>query len=150
LRVAITVDNLLCDTDSLKEDWIHFNGGETKFLTAEPFWGALKPYEDVGLLTRWAQTRNHDLYVLAERPKALFMVTRAWLRNKCGLVVDKDHLIMQTIPRYDCRVNEIDLLISASPSMIENLKIETVRPVSGYLVDRASGDGFSRLLEGLA
>lgn len=137
MKLGLALDGLLCDTQSLKQEWIARTGDE-KFLKEEPFWAALKPYSDVreaiGLLDE-----KYELYVFAERPKSVFLPTRAWLRRNTGIVLNKDRLIMQAIKRYDSRLLGVSKFIDSDPAAIENLKIETVFPVATYHVDRSGG-----------
>jgi hypothetical protein len=147
MRLAITVDGLLSNTEGLKREWEDKLG--TNFKIDESFYGALRPYEDVPPLSKWI--RERDFIVLCERHKQFSLTTRAWLRNHCGLMVPKDRLIMSTIKRYDCRINGVDVLIDADSSTIKNLKLERVAPISGYFVNRKGeafdGTSYSSLLE---
>ncbi len=136
LKVGIALDGLLCDTETLKNEWFRVEG-DLKFLSDTSFYGALKPYNDVCSAIKLLQ--HADLYVLAERPKAVFLTTRAWIRNNLGLILNKERLIMQALKRYDCRLHGIDVFIDSDPAALENLKIETVHPIQGYLVDRSKG-----------
>jgi hypothetical protein len=90
-----------------------------------------------------------DLYVFAERSKALFLPTRAWLRNHAGIQLNKDRLICPAIKRYDCRTLGINRFIDSDPAVIENLKIETVSPIATYYVDRASGSSLVNVAKGI-
>lgn len=133
MKVGITLDNVLCDTEALKQEWFRLTGDMT-FLNDAAFWVALKPYDDVRDAIKLAG--EFDLYVFAERPKSLFLPTRAWLRNNCGVQLNKDRLLVPALKRYDCRMNGIDAYIDTDPAAIENLKIETVHPIATYLCDR--------------
>jgi hypothetical protein len=144
MKIAVALDGLLCDTETLKQEWYR-REGDWKFLSDMAFWGALKPYDDVRNLELIA--RQNSLYVFAERPKAVFMPTRAWVRNNCGVQLNKDRLIMQAIKRYDCRILGIDVFVDSDPVALENLKVETVRPIRGYLCDRAGGQSLKDVLK---
>lgn len=134
MKIGIALDGPLCDTEALKQEWLRVQGDST-FLSDTAFYGALRAYDDAGNALR-ALAVNHDLYVLTERPKAVFLTTRAWIRNNIGLTLDKDRLIMQALKRYDCRLNGIEVFIDSDQNALENLKVETVQPIRGYLVDR--------------
>lgn len=117
----------------MKEEWFR-REGDYKFLSDTAFWAALRPYDDVTVL---GKAVNHcELYVFAERPKAAFLPTRAWLRNNAGVELNKDRIIMQALKRYDCRVLGIDAFIDTNLGDLENLKIETIHPIRTYLLDR--------------
>lgn len=145
MKIAVALDGLLCDTEALKAEWLR-RLGDDNFLTDMSFWAALKPYNDVAPSLRFLYG-NHDLYVFAERPKSVFMPTRAWLRNNCNLVLNKDRLIMPAIKRYDCRLLGITHFIDSDPQAIENLKIETVVPITTYYVDRKRGGSLFQTVE---
>lgn len=144
-KVAIALDGLLCDTDALKEEWLCLMQDE-KFLNDAPFWAALKPYDDVRdaiqLLSKFA-----DIYVMCERPKGLFLPTRAWLRKNADLRLNKDRLIVPAIKRYDCRILGISHFVDSDPAVIENLKVETVFPITTYLCDRSQGESLVNVVE---
>lgn len=133
MKIALSLDGVLCDTAALREEWLRVEG-DLKFLSDTAFWGTLRPYEDV--TEAIAALSGHELYVFAERPKAVFLTTRTWIKNHFGLKLGKDRLVMQALNRYDCRIREIGLFIGSNPDVLENLKIETVCPIKGYLVDR--------------
>lgn len=144
MRLAFPIDGLLCDTDSLRQDWERRLNGDT-FLSDEAFWGALTPYDDVPEFVRWL--RGKDFIVMCERPKTVLSVTRGWLRSKCGLTLTKEQLIIPALKRYDCRVNGVEVFIDSSKEALENLKTETVCPVVPYLVDRTGTQGYGSLRE---
>lgn len=129
MKVAILLDGVMCDTDSLKDEWFS-RLGDMKFLQDAAFWVALRPYEGVSDAIKCLS--KHDLYVFAERPKSAFLPTRAWLRNNCGLSLNKDRLIVPSLNRYDCRINGIDVFVCLAGPEVENMKTETVRPVTTY------------------
>lgn len=138
MKLGLSLDGLLCDTESLKTEWLH-RLGDDRFLRDDAFWAALKPYEDIAAAVALMLSYRWDLYVFAERPFSVFWPTRAWLKNNAGLVLNKDRLIMPTIKRYDCRLLGIPHFIDSDRAVIENLKIETVAPVATYHVDRQQG-----------
>lgn len=150
MKVAITLDGLLTDTEALRLEWLRLQGDE-KFLRDAAFWAALKPYSDVKEAIKALD--GTELYVFAVRPKTLFLPTRAWLRNNCGIELQKDHLICPALKRYDARMLGIDAYIDSDPAAIENLKIETVHHISPYLCDRGAGaslvETVERVREGL-
>lgn len=137
-KVAFPVDGLLCDTESLKQEWAS-RLGDLKFLTDAAFWAALKPYGDVRQFGEYITEKGWDIYVFAERKKDLLLPTRAWLRNHAGLDMDVKRLVVPCLKRYDCRLLGIDVFIDSDIDAIENLKIETVHPIRTYHVDRANG-----------
>ena len=145
MRIAFPIDGLLCDTASLKKEWLR-QLGEEKQLDAS-FWAALKPYEDSIELISNAVQNNWDFYVFAERPKSLFLPTRAWLRNNFGLNLSKDTLIMPALKRYDCRLLGVDVFIDSDLKTIENLAIETVHPIHGYYVDRTEEGALQKVID---
>ena len=138
MRIGLALDGVLCDTKALEAEWSRVLG-EEKFLIDAAFWGALKPYEDVGEFGAFVRAKRWDLYVFAERPKAVLLATRAWIRNNLDLILDKDHLILPALKRYDCRIRGITTFIESDPAAIENLKVETVCPIAIYHVDRSNG-----------
>lgn len=150
MKLALTLDGLLTNTEALRQEWLRINGDE-KFLNDAAFWAALKPYDDVKEALKLLD--GTDLYVFVVRPKTLFLPTRAWLRNNCGVELNKDRLIVPALKRYDARMLGIDAYIDSDPSVIENLKIETVYPVVPYLCDRGAGaslvETVEQVLEGL-
>lgn len=145
-RVGVELDNLFCPTDKAKEEWGR-KDPTLSFAQDNPFWGSLVPYGDIPELVAWLHDK--DFYIFAERPKPLLGVTRGWLSKKCGLILDKEFIIMQALPRYDCRLRGIDTYISANPDTIENLKTETVSPITGYLVNREQDESVLPILEEL-
>lgn len=144
MRIGITLDGVLCDTEALKAEWFRLQGDYT-FLKDAAFWVALKPYDDAKEAIK--ALGMHELYVFAERPKSLFLPTRAWLRNNCGLELNKDRLLVPALKRYDCRMLGIDAYIDSDPAVIENLKIETVTPIMPYLCDRGAGASLIETVE---
>jgi hypothetical protein len=145
MRIAFPIDGLLTDSQSLKAEWERQLGDE-KFQIDAAFWAACKPCEDSHELINSAVQNGWDLYVFACRPKALFLPTRAWLRNHYGLELPKERIIMQALKRYDCRLLGIDIFIDSDLEAIENLKIETVCPIRAYHVDRASDGAMNQTI----
>ena len=145
MKIGLSLDGLLCDTESLKTEWLR-RLGDDSFIRDAGFWAALKPYTDAGPSVKLLSV-NHQVYVFAERPKSMFMPTRAWMKNNVGLVLNKDRLIMPAIPRYDCRLLGISHYIDSDPAVIENLKIETVAPITTYYVDRQQGGSLLQTVE---
>ncbi len=133
--IAFPIDGLLCDTEGLKTQWLRVMG-DNKFLSDAAFWAALKPYDDVAEFHDFMEENNWDFYVFAERPKSLYLPTRAWLRNHMGWIATKNRLIMPALKRYDCRLMGVDVFIDSDERAIENLKVETVHPITAYYVDR--------------
>lgn len=132
MKLALALDDLLCDTASLDLEWA--TKLESNYKKDESFWAALQPYKDVSTLQKLDETI--EVYVLANRPKSFFLVTKAWLRNKCGLSLDKEHIVMQAIKRYDCRILGIDALIDSDRHTLEMLSFEQVHPIEPYYVQR--------------
>lgn len=135
--IAFPIDGLLCDTEQLQAEWLRVMG-DTKYLSDAAFWAALKPYEDVAEFSEFIEDNRWDFYVFAERPKSLYLPTRAWLRNNFDYVASKDRLICPAIKRYDCRLMGVDVFIDTDERVIKNLKIETVSPITAYYVDRST------------
>lgn len=146
MKLGVALDGLLTDTGTQYEKWATHLGDN--FLQDETFWGALEPHGDVGPALSKA-VKHYDVYVFAERPKAYSLPTRLWLKKHTGVLFDGAHLVMQAIKRYDCRLLGIDVFIDSNPAAIENLKVETVVPTRGYLVDRKRGDSLLRVIEEL-
>lgn len=144
MKLGIALDGALCDKQTLFEEW-HHRLGDDRFLQDAAFWAALQPYEDIKLLADIAS--EFDLYVFAERPKSLFLPTRAWIRKNSGVVLNKDRLIMQALKRYDCRMLGITKFIDGSSEAIENLKTEQVAPIDGYLIDREAGETLADVMD---
>jgi hypothetical protein len=145
LKLGLALDGLLTDTDALSKKWAIRLG---KDYQDDAFWASLEPYSDAGKALSVA-VNHHDTYVFAERPKTSSLVTRAWIKNHLGVLLDRDHLVMQAIKRYDCRLLGIDVFIDSNPVALENLKVETVHPITTYHVDRTRGDSLLRVIEGL-
>lgn len=144
MKIGLALDGLLADTQKARDQWVARLGFE--FEEDESFWGSLEPYRDIEQAMRLACS-HLDVYVFAERPKTYSLVTRVWIRNHTGINLDKDHLVVPAIKRYDCRLLEIDAFVDSDPAAIENLKIETVRPVRTYYVDRARGESLVPTIE---
>lgn len=136
-RIGLALDGLLTDTEEAKQEWGR-KDPTFVFLGDNPFWASLKPYEDVPNFIE--RLSGHEVWILTERPVKFRGVTRGWLRRKCGLEVPVNRIICNTIKRYDCRLNGIQVLIDSNPDVIENLKRETVNPVIGYCVNRQEGE----------
>lgn len=141
-RVGLGLDNLLCKTDEAKQEWGR-KDPTFVFLGDNPFWASLTPYEDVPEFME--RVSRHEVWILTERPVKFRGVTRGWLRRKCGIEVPVERIICNTIKRYDCRLNGIEVLIDSDPDVIENLKVETVHPVVGYCVNRNEGESLRSL-----
>jgi hypothetical protein len=145
MKLGIALDGLLCNKEELEREWSK-RLGDTRFLEDAAFWAALTPYSDVRDAIELLKP-GIDLYVMAERPKSLFLPTRAWVRKSTGLVLNKDRLIMQALKRYDCRVNGIKHFADSDPRVIENMKVEQVVPITTYHVDRAGGESLLGVVE---
>lgn len=141
-RLGLALDGLLCSTELAKQEWGRKDPSFV-FLGDNPFWASLKPYEDVQDFIE--RVREHEVWILTERPSKFKGVTKGWLKRKCGLEVPASRIICNTIKRYDCRLNGIQVLIDSDPEVIENLKRETVRPVVGYCVNRQAGESLRDL-----
>jgi 5'(3')-deoxyribonucleotidase len=146
MKVGVALDGLLCDTAQLDAEWSARLGPD--FIRDETFWGALVPYADAGRGLR-TLTVNHQVYVFAERPKAYSLVTRAWIRNNFNVLLGPENLVMQALKRYDCRLLGIDAFIDSNVRDLENLSVETVRPVRPYHVDRTRGQSLLTVIESL-
>lgn len=146
MKIAIALDGPLGDLEGLKTEWFNRLGDEG-YLKDNSFWVALKPYDDIAESMDLIKSYDWDLYVFAERPKGVFLPTRAWLRNNAGVELNKDRLIMQAIKRYDCRLLGIDIFVDSDMAAIENLKIETVSPVAAYHIDREGNDSLHSLIK---
>lgn len=140
--IGLGLDGLLCNTELAKQEWGRKDPSFV-FLGDNPFWASLTPYEDVhDFIERVAE---HEVWILTERPLKFRGVTRGWLKRKCGIEVPVDHIICNTIKRYDCRLNGIEVLIDSDAEAIQNLERETVRPVVGYHVNRQAGESLRDL-----
>lgn len=128
MKVGIVIDGVLCDFQRHYDDWVARLGPD-RLLSDEGFWASLEPYEDVGVLQELDP--SVDVYALAERPKALFLVTKAWLKNHCGLNLKPNRIIMQSVPRYDARLNGVKIVVSSNKSEVDNMEWEQVNPIKG-------------------
>lgn len=133
--IAFPIDGLLCDTAGLQTEWLRVMG-DNKYLSDAAFWAALKPLEDASEFMDYIRKQGWEFTVFAERPKSLFLPTRAWMRNNFGVSLNKDRLVCPAIKRYDCRLMGVDVFIDSDERAIENLKVETVHPITAYYVDR--------------
>jgi hypothetical protein len=144
LKLGMALDGLLCDTEIARKRWEVHLGYD--FQEDESFWAMIPAYSDAKNSLQLAY-KKFEVFVLSERHKNCALVTRAWIKNNCGILLDKDHLVMQTLKRYDCRLLGIDAFIDSNADALENLKIETVRPVRTYHVDRARANGLLSVVE---
>ena len=135
MKLAIALDDVLCETTPILQEWERREGNR-KFLTDTGFWGGLHPYDDVQEFGKYVKLERIDLYVFAARPKSVMLTTRTWIKNTTGIVLDRDHLVIQALKRYDCRLRQIQHFIDTNPDHLENLEMETVFPIKGYFLDR--------------
>lgn len=148
MKIALALDGLLTDTEQLKKEWFAMLG-DYRFLNDASFYAALKPYDDVRAFGDWLLQHKPNVYIFAERQKSMMLPTNGWLRRNMGWSMPKGQLVMQAIKRYDCRLMGIDVFIDSDPATIENLNIETIRPVRNYLVDRQRGETLYKIIEEL-
>lgn len=149
MRVAVILDGLLCDTAALQTEWKR-RIGDDSFLKDEAFWAALQPYDDVTDFGDAIKGRGWELYLFAERPRSLMLVTRSWVRRRAGLTFAKENVIMQALKRFDARVHKIDAVITGDPSDLDNFKVEAVHPIAVYCCDRSRGENLLDTLQQIA
>lgn len=120
MKIAISLDGTIADLNHrcrLYEKLLHATIDDPfktpKLIGDESFWAGMKLYGDFSKCISDERFFDHDIYVLAQRPAKLYNISLAWLDRK-GLSISGDNLIMQAIPRYDCRLLDIDLYVSAN------------------------------------
>lgn len=116
MRVALSIDNVLTKYDQHLEEWLSQGHTETAILNDDAFWATLPPHDDLEELkeyiAKWDNNEYipHEYWFMCKRPESKRLVTHGWLK-RIGLKVDKDHLIMQAIPRFDCQTRDIEYFI---------------------------------------
>jgi hypothetical protein len=144
MKLAFTLDYLLANTQQ-RADTYKVEGDPLRseaMRKDEWFWATIYAHEDVAEFAQMLRDSGTEYYVLVERPASLIMITASWLRRH-DFQLPNDHIIMDTIKRYDCRMNDVDYLIDYTDHMLDWYQYERVVPV---ILDRGRGDSLPVVL----
>lgn len=134
MRVGVSLDGVLADSQSrlaMYAKRLEINTDSLwhpRLISDEPFWAGMTAWPDVPFFIEAIQQGQHELFVLSERPASLLSVTRAWLRRK-HLELSHDHLVVNSIKRFDCRMLDLDIFIDASSQVIDKFSYDRVQAI---------------------
>ncbi len=148
MKVALGLDSVLSDIDMQLLVWReHLEVQGYPFTTksilgSEDFWATMKPFGDTIEFAQFLVQEKIPYIILTERPKRLRYLTQNWL-GRMGFASAK--VIYSTIKRYDCRLNNADIIIDIDFTHLDFYSFENIKTVK---LDRKNGFGLMEALHG--
>ena len=134
MRVGVVLDNVLADSQTRLELYakrLEINTDSLwhpRLISDEAFWAGMTAWPDLAFFSQAIAEGQHELFVLCERPASLLSVTRAWLRRK-KVELDHDHLVINSLHRFDCRLLDIDIFITSDSEELKKFSYDRVQAI---------------------
>lgn len=136
MRVGISVDNTLAMTNEHRQEW-ESRGSDPRLLNDDAFWATIPGFDDLKEAAEWTRKWQQDQYIpmqfwfFSERPESQKLITLSWLKRQ-GF--KPDGLVMNSIKRFDARMNKMEYFIDTDPTWASWYRYDNIRMV---LLDRS-------------